>query len=458
VPSISDTPGYDRLYQQATQAALSRDLPRAIALCNEAIACDPSRAEAYYKRGNAQKDLNLSAEAIASYNEAIARKPDYAFAYCNRGVVEQHLGRLEDALRSFDAAIGIDPTDSLTHYNRALLLQDLSRWEEAVSAYDRSIAARPDFADALYNRAITQLYLGRFEEGWRHYESRWVSGARHIIGEQRRFDQPQWLGQQPLAGARLLVYSEQGLGDAIQFCRYATLCAARGATVILEVPAPLVAVLATLQGVTTIVPRGAALPSFDLHCAMMSLPLAFQTTLATIPASRPYLRNDPAVVTRWQFRLGERVRPRIGLAWSGNPANPHDGRRSIPLAQLLDCLPQGCDYYALQTQVLARDEQVLDDADALFTLDLQDFADTAAVAQLMDVVVSVDTSVLHLCGALGLNPLALIYEPSDWRWLRGRSDSPWYPGMSLYRQAAAGDWTGVLQRLSTELHQRFNQT
>ena len=450
--AADDSKSFDELYRQATSAAAARDFEGAVRLYDRAMAADPTRAETYYKRGNALKDLRRFDAALASYDEAIARKPDYAYAYCNRGFVQHRLGLLTEALASYDQAIALQPADALVHYNRALLLQDGLRWQEALASYDHAVAIDPQFADAQYNRALTQLFLGDFANGWRGYEWRWRNAQRLVIGEVRTFEQPLWLGAEPIAGRRLLLHCEGGLGDTLQFCRYASGCARLGATVLLEVQPPLIELLATLEGVSECIVAGSALPPFDYHCPLMSLPLAFKTTVETIPAPRRYVRADPARIAEWHARLGSPSRPRIGLVWSGNPNNALDQRRSIRLAEWIAHLPTELDYFCVQRQVRPGDAAALDSS-AIFSFDddLLDFANTAALCECLDLVVSVDTSIAHLSGALGRPtwvPLAFI---PDWRWMLGRDDCPWYPTMRLYRQQAAGNWSEVLARVATDL-------
>jgi hypothetical protein len=435
------------------KAAERRDLQRAIDLYEQVIALDPGRAEPYYKRANALKDLEQLDAAIASYTQAIDRQSDYSFAYCNRGVVQHTQGKLQQALASLDGAIALAPTDAFSHYNRALVLRDLARWDEALASYDRALASDPNFSDAAYNRALALLHAGDFVRGWRAFESRWQHAQRLRIGEDRHFEQPRWLGQVPLAGTRLLLHSEQGLGDTIQFCRYATLASRAGAAVILEAQPALLELLETLQGVATLVSKGAALPQFDYHCPLMSLPLGFNTTLASVPAPNRYLGSNPARVAQWQAKLGVRRRPRIGLVWSGNPNNSSDRQRSISLADWLPHLPPGLDYFCLQTQVRDADRQVLDATDRIFSFaeEALDFAGTAALCDCLDLVISVDTSLAHLGGALGRRTWTLLAANADWRWLRDRLDTPWYPSMKLYRQRNAADWNEVLARVAGDL-------
>ena len=449
-------PSFDTLFAQATAAATARDFSRAIPLYDQAIAADPARAEPYYKRANALKDAGRLEAALASYNQAIARKPDYAYAFCNRAFVQQSLGLLGEALSSYDQAIAIEPNDALAHNNRALLLQLLYRWDEALASYDRAIQINPGYADAHYNRSLTALFLGDFAGGWPDFEWRWQVAQRINIGTARNFPQPLWRGEQSLAGKRLLVYSEQGLGDTLQFCRYATLAAAQGAAVILEVQSSLLSLVSTLAGASQVIPTGSPLPPFDYHCPLMSLPLAFETTVQTIPAPGKYLHANPEKVRAWQATLGERHAPRVGLVWSGNPNNPIDVRRSIALAEWIPKLPQGFQYFRLQNDVRAADQAALDASQRIVSLgEFPSFESTASFCECLDVVVCVDTSVTHLAGALGKRTWVLIPYVPDWRWMRDREDTPWYPSVKLYRQKVAGEWGGVFDRIAADLRHEF---
>jgi tetratricopeptide (TPR) repeat protein len=456
-PPAASPARYDALFAQASAEATARNFQRAIQFYDQAIAADPSRAETYYKRANALKDLGQFDAAIRGYRQALEHRPDYAHAYCNLGFVEHRLGQLDAALASYDRAIALEPGDAFGHYNRALLMQDCCRWDESLASYDRAVGANPQFADAQYNRALNQLFVGDFEAGWRNFEWRWKNAQRLNIGQERDFKQPLWLGQEVVQGKRVLLHSEQGLGDTIQFCRYASRVAALGATVTLEVPAPLLDVLGAVEGVSQTLARGDALPPFDYHCPLMSLPLAFKTTLDTIPAPPKYLHSEPTKVAEWRALLGERTRARIGLVWSGNPKNIIDQRRSIPLAQWVTHLPSEYQYFQLQTQVREADMQALDSSESIFSFedDLLDFANTAALCDCMDLVLSVDTSLAHLSGALGVRTWVLLARAADWRWLRDRDDSPWYPSVKLYRQTTVGDWDAVFARVAADLHREF---
>jgi tetratricopeptide (TPR) repeat protein len=457
MPAGSTAPNpFDSFIGQATAAATARDLPLAISLYNQAISADPTRAEPYYKRANALKDAGRLEEALSSYNQAIERKPDYAYAFCNRAVVQQSLGMLNEALVSYDQAIAVNPNDPLAHNNRALLLQLMYRWDEALASYDRAIAINPGFADAHYNRSITALFLGDFTRGWQDFEWRRQVAQRANIGAPREFRQPQWRGDQPIAGKRLLVYSEQGLGDTLQFCRYATLAAAQGATVTLEIQPSLVSLVKTLAGVAEVIAMGSPLPPFDYHCPLMSLPLAFKTTVDSIPAPGAYLHSNPEKVAAWRSVLGAASAPRVGLVWSGNPNNAIDPRRTITLAQWIPKLPQGLQYFRLQNDVRPADQVTLQANPQITSLgEFPSFESTAALCECLDLVVCVDTSVAHLAGALGKRTWMLIPYVPDWRWMRDREDTPWYPNLKLYRQKVPGDWDEVLDRVASDLRREF---
>jgi tetratricopeptide (TPR) repeat protein len=457
-PPAPPASSFDTLYARALRDAERGDREAAIRGYQEASAADPARAEAYYKRGNAQKDLGRLEEAVASYDAAIARDADYAYAYCNRGSVLHQLGRPTAALESFDRAIALDPGDALAHYNRALVLQDLHRLDEALASYDEALRLAPDYADAHYNRALLALFCGDFTRGWPGYEWRWRHARRLRIGEARSFSEPLWRGDVSLSGKRLLLYAEAGIGDTLQFCRYVACCAARGGEVVLEVQAPLVELLRRLPGVHETIATGGNLPPFDYQCALLSLPLAFNTTLDSIPAPARYLAADPALISEWRTRLGAARRPRIGLVWSGNPGNSLDARRSVRLAEWLPHLPPQFDYFRLQTEVRAADRTALESSGKISSFDDRhlDFSSTAALCECLDLVLSVDTSLAHLGGALGRKTWVLLPLVPDWRWLRERSDSPWYPSMRLFRQPAAGDWTSVFESVARALHQEFD--
>jgi tetratricopeptide (TPR) repeat protein len=428
----------------------------ALADYDRALALKPDYARAHNNRGVALAALDRLPEALESYNRAVALKPDYAEVHNNRGIVVGELDRPAEALWNHERAIELKPDYAEAFYNRGNALRELHRYREALGSYERAVALKPDYASAHWNLADCYLLLGDFARGWREYEWRWKLEQRETA--RRDFRQPLWLGNATLAGRTILLHSELGLGDTLLFCRYAKEVAARGARVVLEVQPPLLPLLSDLEGVTRAVPRGAPLPAFDCHCPLMSLPLAFKTDLSNIPADIPYVRSDHERVGAWRATLGNKHKPRVGVVWGGSKALRND-KRSMTLAQMLPLLRDWAEWVSLQKEVRESDAALLASRTDLrhFGDELNDFVDTAALIELMDLVVTVDTSVANLAGAMG-KPLWILlpFNPHDWRWLLDREDSPWYPTARLFRQPASGDWASVIRRVDEALAQRFN--
>jgi len=429
----------------------------ALASYEGAIAIRPDFAEAHSNRGNVLQALGQFDAALASYEKAISMKPDFAEAHSNKANVLRQLDQYDAALASYDRALAIDPKFVPAHFNRGVVLNQLRRLPAALASYDAAIAIDPDFAEAHFNRAILWLLTGDFARGWVEHEWRWKNRLGSNINEKRDFGAPLWRGEESLAGSTILLYGEQGFGDTLQLCRYAALVADLGATVILEVPQPLYTLLANLDGVSRLIIRGNAPGHFDYQCPLMSLPLAFKTDLDSIPARERYLHSDPAKVSMWQEQLGEKTMPRIGLMWNGNPIQPNDRNRSAWLADWVPYLPAGFQYVSLQPQLRPADAITLERNPGIFNPadKLLDFSDTAALCDCMDLVISVCTSVAHLSGALSKKTWILLAYAADWRWLLDRTDSPWYPSATLYRQPTRGDWTSVFQRVGRDLRQGF---
>ena len=396
-------------------------------------------------------DLKRLDEALRSYDRALALKPDYVEALTNRGVVLADLKRSDEALQSYDRALALKPDDVEALYNRGTTLNGLQRHDEALEYYDRALALKPEHAQAHWNRALCSLQLGDFASGWAEYEWRWRRNRPE--NAKREFRQPLWLGIEPLAGKTILLHAEQGLGDTLQFCRYVRPVAALGARVVLEVQPPLLPLLRRLEGASELRATGAALPAFDYHCPLLSLPLAFKTELASVPSDIPYLRSDAARVEKWRERLGPKMQPRVGIAWSGATGHKNDHNRSLSLAQVLPLLIEQVQWVSLQKELREADAQLMSAQTPMrsYGEELKDFADTAALVELMDVVVAVDTSVAHLAGALGKPVWILLPFNSDWRWLLDRDDSLWYPTARLFRQPAIGDWASVIDTVRNEL-------
>jgi tetratricopeptide (TPR) repeat protein len=433
----------------------------ALASCEKAIELKPHFADAYDNRGIALLNMKRLDEALASYDQAIALKPDYAEAYNNRAVALLKLRRLEEALICYEKAITLKPDDAEAYNSRGFALAELNRPEEALASCAKAIALKPDFADAHWNQSLCLLLLGRLEPGWRQFE--WRKKLKTPLGL-RSYRQRLWLGEEDIAGKTLFIYWEQGLGDTIQFCRYAPLVEARGAKVIMSVQQPLIELLKQLSPTMSIVGPDAVPIDFDYHCPLMSLPLALKTTLSNIPATIPYLRSNAEKSSFWKDKLGKKDKPRVGLVWSGGfrPDQPElwsvNRRRNIPLAKLAPLRNADIEFYSLQKGQPAESELadlIRDNWDgpdiADFTSALKDFSDTAALIDNLDLVISVDTSTAHLAGALGKPVWILNRFDTDWRWLLDRTDSPWYPSVTLYRQEEAGNWDDVVAHIKIDL-------
>jgi tetratricopeptide (TPR) repeat protein len=466
-----------------------------------ALRLKPDYADAYFNRGNALKALRRFAEALYSYERTLQLKPDHADACCNRGNALLKLGRFTDALDSYEQALQIEPGSADAHSNRGNALRALGRYDEALQSYERALQLKPDFAEAYsnlgvwhheryapeaaianFNRAIdirpdlaaaymnrgyAALLAGDFAKGWSDYEWRWK--AHPHSADPRYPDRTLWLGRESLSGKVIVLHSEQGLGDTLHFCRYVKLVAELGATVILEAASQLAALLANLEGLSQLVMRGEPLPAFDYHCPLMSLPLAFRTSLSTIPAQVPYIVSDSVKTRLWKEKLGPRTKPRVGLVWSGGfrPDQPEvwpvNSRRNIPLAKLAPLRNADISFYSLQKGQPAESELTALKAAGWpgpdltdFTQSLQDFADSAALIENLDLVISVDTSIAHLAGALAKPVWIMNRFDNCWRWLMDRTDSPWYPTARLYRQRHPGEWDEVVERVRIDLFRKLN--
>jgi Tfp pilus assembly protein PilF len=421
-----------------------------------ALAINPDEPTTLNNLGETLRRSDRVDAAIPCYHQAFARAPNYAEAYDNLGCALTMAGRPADALAYHRRAIALKRDFVTAHDRLHVALTHLNRHEEALTELRHATSWDNDLAKLRLNEAYALLTLGRYAPGWKAYEARWDTLVDGAPMARRHAEHPRWGGRGRLAGRTLLLHAEQGFGDTLQFCRYAPLLARRGARVIVEVQPSLVPLLRSLDGVPEVAPMGAELPAFDLQCPLLSLPLACGTTLATIPAEVPYLAPPPERVSLWRRRLGRptRARRRIGLAWSGNPLVSTDRLRPIPLGRLQSILDRrDCDLHVVQTQIRPADRAVLDGWPRLIdhSADLADFADTAALLSLLDLVISVDTAVAHLAGALARPTWLLLPFSADWRWLAQRADSPWYPTLRLFRQPAPGDWDGVLAAVTRTL-------
>ncbi|HTI66649.1 MAG TPA: tetratricopeptide repeat protein, partial [Caulobacteraceae bacterium] len=414
----------------------------------QALALRPDYAEACSNLGAALMDLGRTDEAMAQYARALALKPAYADGHFNLAHALDVQDRTAEAEAHYELALALDPTHAEAHHNFGFLQQRQGRLDEALARYERAQALKPDYGDAQWNEGLARLVTGDFETGWRKYESRWLRKEHR----RRAMTAPLWDGGD-LSGKTILLHAEQGLGDAIQFVRYAPLVKAKGGVVVLECPPSQMRLFTGAAGVDQLIAAGTPLPRHDCHAPLLSLPRLLDTRLETIPADVPYLAGDAALAQAWRQRLSGLSRPRVGLVWRGNPSHPNDRRRSMP-APVMASLVRAADVDWVCLQHDARpDELAAFSPGSLFEAgpSLGDWADTAGLVEGLDLVVTVDTSVAHLAGALGKPVWVLLPFAPDWRWLLDRPDSPWYPTMRLFRQPAPGDWGPVLDQVRSAL-------
>jgi tetratricopeptide (TPR) repeat protein len=436
----------------------------AIQSYHRALSLKPDLGDAHYNLGRIAQEEKRTDEAIAHYRAAWSFQPKLIEAANNLSILLCRQDKWEEAHELLLQALQINPVSANTYNNLGNALQDLGRYDEAMQAYEKALALEPDYLQAKWNRGVLLLSRGHLEEGWRGYETRLrITGMVADPG----YSQPKWDGSD-LNGRTILLHAEQGYGDTMQFIRYAPMVRARGGRVILRCPGGLRRLFQGQLGIEQVVGHQDPLPAFDLYCPLLSLPAVFQTTLENIPAQFPYLKADPVLVCQWRERLSlEPARLKIGIAWAGNPAHEKDQYRSMPQAALAPLAKFGSDvrFVSLQknlprTVPCSRHapRAVADDTRSVpatdtgegkesagldlldWTGELNDFADTAALVSCLDLVIAVDTAVVHLAGALGKPVWVLLAIPTDWRWMFDRGDSPWYPAARLFRQPRRGHW------------------
>lgn len=435
-----------------------KEWEQAVAAYDTALSLKPNYAEAFNNRGASLFELTRYDEALDSYDRALALRPNDAKTYANRSAALTKLHRFDEALADCDKAIALDPSYSGAYFNRGNILNTLDRIEEAIAALDSAAelnsAAGKSQAHVLWNKALIYLALGRYEEGWPLYEVRKVQSLE--ITSARSTKSPQWTGAEDVSGKTVFVYWEQGLGDTLQFCRYVPLLRDLGARVIFSVQKPLVRLLKQWEPGVEIIGHKSAPASYDYQCALLSLPLAFNTTVENVPAPDGYLKPDPALQALWRERCPPRKRPRIGLVWSGNPANKNDRYRSASLAALKPLFAFDAEWICLSKTLPVDEIAELQRLGVEYIGERQaDFADTAALIAELDLVISVDTSVVHMAGALGKPVWVLVSAVADWRWLEGRDDVHWYSSGRLFRQPRRDDWASVVANVQSALIERF---
>lgn len=428
------------------------EIDESLELLLQALDRFPDDPETLYSLGAVLKIKGRLDEAVVCYEKAIKLNPGLPQTYYNLGNVFKEKGPLEAAKEQFHKAIQLDPRFAEAYNNLGATYKETGAINDALIMYRKALEIKPDFPEARWNMGLTCLLSGKFIEGWEGYEYRWEKPD--YIKYKRQFRQPVWQGEE-LSGKRILLHAEQGYGDTLQVLRYIPLLAGEKVKVFVECPLDLKSLISRSNGISRVIARGEPLPEFDIHCPLMTLPKIFGTTLESIPRTIPYLNVDKDLVGAWQMRLNSEAKNwKVGLVWAGNPEHHNDRNRSCSL-EILSPLFQikNVQFFSLQKGRRAeKDHRSYRDL-GLFDLtgQIRDFSDTAALIENLHLVISVDTAVAHLAGAIGKKVWTLLPYNPDWRWLLEREDSPWYPTMRLYRQSSPGDWTSAIQRVKADL-------
>ena len=436
-------------HQLAIALVAQRKREEAVASLQAVVRLQPDHADVYHSLGLALLELDRLEEAVASLRQAVRLRPDQAAVHHSLGIALLELGAVDESVACFREALRLEPSYADAHNNLGIALKEQGKLPEAVASLQEALRLQPDHAEAHNRLAMTWLLMGNFAQGWTEYEWRWR--YKHFTLPPYR--QPLWDGT-PLEGKTILLHAEQGFGDVLQFIRYAPLVKECGGRVHVACKAELLCLLADAPGIDQLVALDAPLPAFDVFAPLMSLPWLFETTLATVPIPIPYLFADPQLVESWRAELDATPGFKVGIAWQGNRKHLNDRNRSVPLAAFAPlALVHGVRLYSLQK---GPGSEQLRAAAGLFPLTalgdrLNDFADSAAVVSCLDLIVSVDTALAHLAGAMGVPVWIALPCAPEWRWLTAREDSPWYPTARLFRQTERGRWEDVFARMAGEL-------
>ena len=470
---------FDATHLLGVTYAQTGEHDKALQLFSKALSIQPGHPEALFNRGTLYQRQHATAEAIADFTRVIDEVPGHQGALNNRSVCLEAANRFDEALADSDRLVALDPDNAVFWNNRGKLLGAMLDFEAALACLDKAVTLKPDYAEALNNRAgiyaefhffeeamvdydralqikpdfhdvnfskaLTLLLGGDYANGWPLYEFRWH--LTHRKAQATLFDSPPWLGDSTIVGKTILVHSEQGLGDTIQFSRYLPLLRDRNANVIVRAQPLVRELLSSLDGISEIFSPDDELPDWDFHCPMMSLPLAFGTTLETIPFPDPYLSVDKQLVKSWERRLGSTKKPRIAIAWRGNPENTNDRKRSIRLAEIHHLLNDSFDWICLHPDCTDEEAGMVNSSMHLIAPlnEATNLTDAAAICMIADAVITVDTSIAHIAGALGQPTFVMLPFHPDHRWLLNRTDSPWYNAIRLFRQNSDRAWHPVVE-------------
>lgn len=435
-----------------TQVLLTRgrifrlqDMPeKAISDFTKVISNHPDHYEALIARGVTFGQTRQFNAAIDDFSLAIRINSNCAEAFYNRGVVYEKRHEFLSAIDDYSTAIKLNPVDNKAYNNRGVARRETMCFDAALEDFEKSIEIKPDFAEGYYNKSLTLLSVGNLKEGFKLYEYRWKTA--HFRTRARNFSQPLWLGKEDLTGKTILLHSEQGLGDSIQFCRYIKFFEKMDCTVLLEIEKPLMTLMQSLLPKDQIFAKGDRLPDFDFHSPLMSLPFVFKTNIENIPYSMPYLKPDPDRTNWWVNKIKKTHKPVVGISWRGNPDHVNDKFRSMDLAEIISFLSSDFDWVSLEKYPTLEEKKILRSACHVrhFGNQIGDFSETASLCQSLDAVVSVDTSAAHLAASIGTETHILLRKCADWRWLQGRKDTPWYKAVTIHRKSEKQSWPIVL--------------
>jgi tetratricopeptide (TPR) repeat protein len=448
--ALKSNPNMAETHYNLANALCDKKFPeQAIAAFRQALALKPNYADAANNLGSALQQKGDPAAAVDVLRRALQMRPDFPETYNNLGNALHDLGELSGAIAAFNKAIALKPDYVAVYSNLAKSLYQLGKYDEVIACCRKSLSLDPDFETGHFNLGICLLLLGDFEQGWKEYAWRWQ--VQNSTLPQRNIKEPIWDGSD-LQGKTILLHAEQGFGDTLQFVRYLPMVRERGGKIILACEPPLGRLLRGQFEIEHLVVGNELVPPFETHCPLLNLPLAFGTTLQTIPDSVPYIKPPESETLKWRQRLSEHKGIKIGICWAGRPTHPNDRNRSIALSTLLPHLKGTGTFISLQKAAAGQIQQLPPQLRPMdWTNELMDFADTAGLVASLDLVISVDTAIVHLAGAMGKPVWVLLPYAPDWRWMIGREDSPWYPTMRLFRQQIFGDWSVPLNRLSGAL-------
>lgn len=448
---------YIKAYQlKASIYKKQKEYELAIDNHNKVIELEPENPDYYNDRGIIYMDNKVYKDALLNFEKALKIDENHIAALTNTGIIFFHLKQYKSALNFLNKAISISPDFAIAYESRAMLAGRLGNSKLAMKDHEKAISLGLNDPQTLFNTAITCLSLGDYENGWLRYESRWNIDKSTLALEKRNYSQPQWYGDCLLDGKTIFLYWEQGLGDTLQFCRYIELVAELKANVIVEVQKSLYPLMNHRYGkIAQIIPDNEPIPEFDFHCPLMSLPLAFKTRTESIPFTKAaYLTSDPDKMIYWKNKLGDQTKPRIGLVWSGNQSHLNDLHRSLEPKELEPLLSEQFEFVCLHKVIRDADKPWLQSHPEIRTYcdEIEDFSDTAALCDLMDIIISVDTSVVHLAGALGKPVWLLLSFTSEWRWLHDREDSIWYNHFRIFRQPKLGSWSETILKMKEAMN------